>query len=57
MRSSFEEFVMRNTTVKTDHNSDTWFESYSFSNFLVLELMHVMSQLGSYGWWGELEKN
>ena len=33
MRSSFEELVTRNPTVKTNNNSDTWFKSYSFLNF------------------------
>ena len=57
MRSSFEELVTRDPTVKTDNNSDTWFKSYSFLNFLILKLMHVMSLLGSDGWSDEVEKN
>lgn len=56
MGSSFEEFITRNPMVKTDHNSDTRFESYSFLNFLVPELMHVTSSLGSHGWLDQVEK-
>ena len=56
MRSSFEELVTMNPMVKTDHNCDMWFKSYSFLNFLMLGLMHVTPSLGSDGWSDEVEK-
>ena len=38
MRSSFEELVTGYSAVKMDHNSDKWFESYSFLNFSCTEI-------------------